>query len=123
MYYVPENAIKSYKSVSRIGSIKLWSDDEVNEGTKNFASELWSMATSNLSEVYVLDWEQYVETNSNDSTFKLLGKHPQCIKISWLAPAQLEARKVLHFRDKSRKIVALNFINDEGLPFDLSHYS
>lgn len=123
MYYVPEDTIKSYKSVSRVGSIKLWSDDEVNEGTKSFASELWSMATSNLSEVYVLDGGEYVQTDSNDSTFEVLGKNPQCVKISWLQPAQLEARKVLHFRDQSGKIVALNFINDEGLPYDLSSWS
>jgi hypothetical protein len=29
----------------------------------------------------------------------------------------------LHFRDQSGKIVALNFINDEGLPYDLSSWS
>jgi hypothetical protein len=40
------------------------------------------MATSNLSEVYVLDGGEYVQTDSNDSTFEVLGKNPQCVKIS-----------------------------------------
>ena len=124
MYYVPKDGtIKSFKTVSRIGSIRLGSDDDIIEGTDAFAGTLASRATSNLSEVYVLDGDKYVETNSNDSTFEIVGRHPECIKISWLQEAYLEARRVLYFKDDEWTPVALNFINDEGLPYKLNGYS
>jgi len=108
MYYIPkDNTIKSFKSFARIGSIILGNNDDIKEGTESYAWALWSMATSNLSDVYVLDGDKYVKTDSNDSTFEIIWKHPECIKISWLTQTQLEARRVLYVENEEWTPIAL----------------
>jgi len=119
MYYVPENAIWEYKSKMWIWSISISLWDEIESGTKSFAWTLWSAATQNIEHVFVLQDGKYIETTSNDDTFDVLDKHPECIKISWLTKWQLEARLILYTTDDKWVITALNFVNKEWLPYDL----
>ena len=77
------------------------------------------MATYNISEVLVLDGDKYVPTSTGKETFTILAKHPLCVKIRGLEPAQLEARKVLYARDKAGDIITFNFLKDDGLPYNI----
>lgn len=119
MYYVPEDAVWEYKSKMWIWSISISLGDEIESGAKSFAWTLWSAATQNIESVFVLQDGKYVETKSNDHTFEVLDKHPECIKISWLTKWQLEARLILYTTDNEWVITALNFVNEEWLPHDL----
>jgi hypothetical protein len=95
IYYVPENAIWTFKSDISIWSITIGNSDEIMEWTRNFNDILWWRATQRIYDIHVLCNDEYLRFQNTNEVFRYLEKHPECVKISGFNSSSMWLRKLL----------------------------
>ena len=127
MYYIPEDAIDYYTSVSRVWSIKLGNDDEISTGTKNFVKALECQTTWEFWKIWIKTEEWDIELTDQktrpENLFATIEKVSWCIKLSWLDRTRANIKNLL-FTMRDWKIKNISFTDKESwIPHDMSMYS
>ena len=118
MYYIPGNFIKSYKTIGRLGKSVVNSDNDLYSWSTNLAEDLSHEYIVNINNILVNKWKHQTQPIDMNEIFNALEGNPDCIMISWLKEMKCwgMTRKLLVSIDDN---IALNFINANGIPYDL----